>query len=1143
MAIAKSAAKSGKKLPKTGSIRRKTGANEQASISHPRLSFPVVVIGASVGGLSAFVTLLKALTSKSGMAFVLIKHLETNREGALSSLLSKATRMPVIEVSDGTPLEPNHVYIIPPNKSMTIRGGALRLTTQSDTSWQQHPIDNFSVALAEEQRNASIGVVLSGTGSDGTHGLKAIKAAGGLTFAQDPKTAHAPDMPMSAIMAGSVDFVLSPKRIAAELARIGRVPHLSEAREAPEGDDLEKICLIILSSVGIDFRLYRQSMLRRRMARRMAIQKIPSLQRYAQVLRENPTEIQTLVDEIFRHVTGFFRDPESYRALLRRVLMRLELKSRAGHPIRIWVPGCSTGEEVYSIVMLLLERLGERKEQITIQIFGTDIQKHAVEFARNGTYTGAAVADISSSRLERFFVKVDDGYQVQKFVREICVFARRDVAMDPPFSRLDLISCRNVLTHMDGAQQKKVLRTFQSALNSGGFLFLGNSESIRSCSEAFTVEDQKHRIFLRKPTAIPPRKFQLPIGQGTQSNATASHSFSPGSTIDLGEETNRILLERYAPPAVVIDADFRVVRFQGNTSPYFTYAGGRPSFHLLKIVRPEIAAELRTAVYQASRECVTVRRDSVPFDNDGHAAAVRLEVVPLQKHIGRRRDLLVVFREIEFAPFNERRESGGTGAGRTHQKKDEVLASTREHSQGLSTQHETAQGQMMAAEEEITLSNEELETAGQELQPVELALSSIETEGSKPGVAFLSDTTQPRQLQQAAKTQMEADLAKEKLETVGMLAEGIAHDFNNLLAAVLAHAELAKAQLAEGTNPNEELQRIETMVLHGTEIVRQLMTYAGQETEAFEVVSISAIIEDLLALLKVSAPKHVRVQFDPCKDIPAVRANSTQIRQVVMNLFSNASDAIGDRNGVIRMRAGQAKVGPDSSLATVEGLAVGDYVKLEVSDTGHGMTPEVQARIFDPLFTTKATGSHGHGLVVVKRIVDYLHGSISVSSAPGRGTTFQILLPCETHEVQAIPALVARSPLNELESQATILVVEDEELLREAVSKILRKNGFAVLEVNDGSAALEMIRRLKTHIDVLLLDITLPGASSRQVYEEAKRLKPDLAVIVTSAKSKETAGASLATGIEHFLRKPFSTVELIAMVHRLVSSRARVAAN
>jgi two-component system cell cycle sensor histidine kinase/response regulator CckA len=398
-------------------------------------------------------------------------------------------------------------------------------------------------------------------------------------------------------------------------------------------------------------------------------------------------------------------------------------------------------------------------------------------------------------------------------------------------------------------------------------------------------------------------------------------------------------------------------------------------------------------------------------------------------------------------------------------------------------------------------------------------------------------------LEQAAKTQMEADLAKEKLETVGMLAEGIAHDFNNLLAAVLAHAELAKAQLAEGSNPKEELQRIETMVLQGTEIVRQLMTYAGQESEVFEVVSISGIIEDLLALLKVSASKNVRVEFDLRKDIPAVRANPTQIRQMVMNLFTNASDAIGDRNGLICMSAGRVTLGPDSSLVAVEGLAVGDYVQLQVSDTGHGMTPAVQARIFDPLFTTKATGSHGYGLVVVKRIVDDLHGFISVSSEPGRGTTLQILLPGETHEVQTVPALGAGSPLNEFRSQATILVVEDEELLREAVSKILRKNGFAVLEVNDGSAALDMLRKQKSHIDVLLLDVTLPGASSRQVYEEAKRLKPELAVIVTSAKSKETAGASLATGIEHFLRKPFSTVDLIAMIHRLVSSRAQVAAN
>ena len=317
-------------------------------------------------------------------------------------------------------------------------------------------------------------------------------------------------MPMNAITAGAVDFVLSPKRIAAELARIGRHPYLAEAREVPEGSELDKICLILRSSVGVDFRLYKQATVRRRIARRMALQKIASLNKYAQILKQNPEEAQALADDIFIHVTSFFRDPECFQALRKRVLAKLCRKRPAGDPLRIWVPGCSTGEEVYSIAMLLLEELGEQANRTKIQIFGTDIQERAVEHARAGIYTEAAIAGVSPARLKRFFVKADHGYQIQKFVRDLCVFARHDLAKDPPFSKLDLISCRNVLIYMGPALQKRILSMFQYALKPGGFLFLGNSESISDYSDVFTAEDRKHRIFLRKPAVAAFHEFNPP---------------------------------------------------------------------------------------------------------------------------------------------------------------------------------------------------------------------------------------------------------------------------------------------------------------------------------------------------------------------------------------------------------------------------------------------------------------------------------------------------------------------------------------------------------------------------------------------------------------------------------------------------------
>ncbi len=375
------------------------------------------------------------------------------------------------------------------------------------------------------------------------------------------------------------------------------------------------------------------------------------------------------------------------------------------------------------------------------------------------------------------------------------------------------------------------------------------------------------------------------------------------------------------------------------------------------------------------------------------------------------------------------------------------------------------------------------------------------------------------------------DLTKQKLETVGTLAGGIAHDFNNLLGGVLACSELALSEVANGSSPAEELHRIRDASMRGAEIVRQLMVYAGQETEVLEPVDVSEIVKDMLELLKVSVSKHVRVETDLGAELRTVRANPSQIRQVVMNLFYNASEAIGDRDGVIRVTTTQVTPGP---LVNSERTAEGTYVQLEVSDTGRGMTDEVQAKVFDPFFTTKATGSHGLGLTAVFGIVKRLHGTIRLSSEPARGTIFQVLLPSE--ESAVAPLGVLPLPERPLASRKLILFVDDEDSLRHALSEMLRKKGLSVLEASDGSAALDLIRARKDEIDVLLLDTTLPGVNSRKVYEEARRLRPDLPVIVTSAKTKGMAEASLATDVDRFIRKPFSISLLTEMVWKVLGS-------
>ncbi len=721
--------------PRKPRVKNSSGgasAGEESLGAHAGLSFPVVAVGASAGGLAAFTALLKALPFKSGMAFVLIQHLEPKHESALTTLLSKATRMPVVEVSDGIAVEPSHVYVIPPNKNMTIRDGALRLAPRSVASGLQRPIDDFSVALAEEQGNTAIGVVLSGTGSDGTYGLKAIKAAGGVTFAQDLKTAQWPAMPMNAITAGSVDFVLSPKRIAEELARIGRHPYLSEARGVPEGSDLDKVCLILRSSVGVDFGLYKQPTVRRRIARRMALQKIASLHKYAQILKQNPEEAQALADDIFINVTRFFRDPECFSALRKRVLAKLAAKGPSGDPIRIWVPGCSTGEEVYSIAMLLLEQLGEQASRTKIQIFGTDIQERAVEHARAGIYTEAGNSGVSPARLKRFFVQADHGYQIQKSVRDLCVFARHDLAKDPPFSRLDLISCRNVLIYMGPHLQERVLSIFQYALKPGGLLFLGNSESISDYFEIFTAEDRKSRIFVRHPPAGPHHEFHS-FQDRISETAAPPRVPTAHSGADFRKEAEGVLLEHYAPPALIVDPDFHIVHFQGDVSPYLAPATGQPSFHVLKMVRSELVVDLRTAISRARKEGIPAHHDVVQFQYQGQRAAARLEVRPLDGRNGKKQNLLVVFQKVEPADPREDPKTGNAGAGRKHADErvarlERDLTSAREHLRSLIAEHETAKEEMRAANEEVLSANEELQSTNEELETAKEELQSSNEE-------------------------------------------------------------------------------------------------------------------------------------------------------------------------------------------------------------------------------------------------------------------------------------------------------------------------------------------------------------------------------------------------------------------------------
>jgi len=701
----------------------------------PEQPHPIVGVGASAGGFEAFRELLKALPSDTGLALVLVQHLDPGHESLLAKLLSKATAMPVAEVEEGMAVEPNHVYVIPPNKTMGIRNGTLHLTARGEPTVKHLPIDYFLTSLAEDRGNRAIGVILSGTASDGTMGLKAIKTEGGITFAQDIKSAKYDGMPRSAIAAGCVDFVLPPEAIASELARIGRHPYLGIAPPAPveEGDDeLQKIFIVLQKATGVNFTYYKYSTIKRRIARRMVLHKLESLKQYLQFLHENRAEPAALCEDILIHVTGFFREPESFQALAERFLPKIVENKPAGESIRVWVPGCSTGEEAYSIGMILLECLGDRVGSMPIQIFGTDISEVSIEKARAGVYSESSLTEVSPERLRRFFVKVAGGFQIAKSLREMCVFARQDLAQDPPFSRMDLISCRNVLIYMGPVLQKKVMGIFHYALKPTGFLMQGKSESITGFTDLFTAIDREHKICSKKP-AEPGRVFDL-FADASYQKATAAAAGKPEtpSRFDVQEEADRIVLSQYAPAGLVVDESLHILHFRGQTSPYLSPPPGQASLGLLRMVRPEFAAELRAAIHHAKKQEIAVRKEGIRVQRDGHLSDVSMDVVPIKSDLGER-FFLVLFQETPVREPAGPAAGGQARAGGKRQAQEDArlrrdLQATKESLQSMIQEQEAINEELKSANEEALSSNEELQSTNEELETAKEELQSTNEE-------------------------------------------------------------------------------------------------------------------------------------------------------------------------------------------------------------------------------------------------------------------------------------------------------------------------------------------------------------------------------------------------------------------------------
>uniref|UniRef100_UPI0039A44C01 chemotaxis protein CheB n=1 Tax=Nostoc piscinale TaxID=224012 RepID=UPI0039A44C01 len=563
--------------------------------------FPIVGIGASAGGLEAFTQLLSHLPINTGMGFVLIQHLSPEQKSILAEILSKTTEMPVTQVQNGMVVEPNHVYVIPPNAMMTIAEGKLNLSPRQKIRGQVMSVDTFFFSLAQERGSKAIGVVLSGGDGDGARGLEAIKAAGGITFAQSETSAQVSSMPNTAVASGQVDFVLTPEAIAQELANLSDHPYIRPSNHATsieiqptEENAVSQIFSLLKVATGVDFNLYKQTTLKRRILRRMILYKLERLEDYTSYLQEHPAEVTALYYDVLITVTSFFRDPEAFEALKTKVFPQITKEQNSDIPVRIWVVGCSTGEEAYSIAICLLEYLQNQGIHKPIQLFATDINEIAIEKARLGIYQHNQLIDVSPERLQRFFMPVEGGYQISKPVREVCVFARQNLISDPPFSHLDLITCRNVLIYLSAAIQKKLLPLFHYGLQPNGFLMLGTSETVGEFSSLFTLIDRKYKIYSRKMAVT---RLGLDLISSNYSIETFNQllptSDRSWNEVEIEKVADRIVLDQYAPVGVIIDGDLEILQFRGQTNPYLQLPLGRPSFNLLRIAREELRIELR----------------------------------------------------------------------------------------------------------------------------------------------------------------------------------------------------------------------------------------------------------------------------------------------------------------------------------------------------------------------------------------------------------------------------------------------------------------------------------------------------------------------------------------------------------------------
>jgi two-component system CheB/CheR fusion protein len=725
-----------KKKLKSADVQLKDAKKIETVRQKQTASFPIIGIGASAGGLEALDLFLKNVPEGSNMAFVIVQHLDPTHKGILVELLQRATAMKVMQTKDRTLVQPNCVYVIPSNKNMSILHGVLHLLDFTAPRGLRLPIDFFFRSLADDQRERSYGVILSGMGTDGTLGIKAIKEKGGVVFVQEPSSAKFDGMPKSAIEAKLADIIAPVEELPGKIIGFLKyAPHIAKQRyndDDKANSAMEKIIILLRSQTGQDFSLYKKNTIYRRIERRMGIHQIDKIANYVRYLQENPQEIEILFNELLIGVTNFFRDPEMWEDLKNEVLPSLLAERSHSQTLRAWVPGCSTGEEAYSLVIIFKEFIEKLKpsRDITLQIFATDLDRSAIEKARNGFYPENIVADVSPARLKRFFIKKERGYEISKAIREMVIFAPQSIVMDPPFTKLDILSCRNLLIYMTTELQKKLIPLFHFTLNPGGILFLGSAETPGNFTDLFKQVKSKSKIYRRLENALPYDVFDFPSSFVRTRKAEQQQTNLLKPTANIQSLADQLLLQTYSPAAILTNNSGDIIYISGRTGKYLEPSIGKANWNIFAMAREGLRQELTRAFQKALRNKETVKITNVIVGTNGGTQALDLTVQPINEPETLKGMVMIVFTELTSLPETKVSGKGKQIPAGTARAKDLELElkRTRQEIQSIREEMQTSQEELQSTNEELQSTNEELITSKEEMQSMNEELHTINHE-------------------------------------------------------------------------------------------------------------------------------------------------------------------------------------------------------------------------------------------------------------------------------------------------------------------------------------------------------------------------------------------------------------------------------